>query len=79
MNIKVLGTGCSKCGSLEKMVIEAIADLKIEANIEKEEDIIKIMGYGVMHTPALVINEKVVLSGRLPSKSELNQLISKNQ
>lgn len=79
MNIKVLGTGCSKCGSLEKMTIEAIADLKIEANIEKEEDIVKIMGYGVMHTPALVINEKVVLSGRLPSKSELNQLISKNQ
>ncbi len=79
MNIKVLGTGCAKCGSLEKMTAETIADMNIDAKIEKEEDIVKIMGYGVMHTPALVIDEKVVLSGRLPSKKELVSLISKNQ
>ena len=79
MNIKVLGTGCAKCGSLEKMTRDAISDIGIEANIEKEEDIIKIMGFGVMHTPALVINEKVVLSGRLPSKDELVKLINNNK
>ncbi len=79
MNIKVLGTGCAKCGSLEKMTKDAIAELAINANIEKEEDIVKIMGYGVMHTPALVIDEKVVLSGRLPSKTELEKLLAENK
>ncbi len=79
MNIKVLGTGCPKCSSLEKLTNEAIIELGIDANVEKEEDILKIMGFGVMQTPGLVINEKVVLSGRLPSKKELLSIISKNQ
>jgi protein-disulfide isomerase len=51
----------------------------VSAEVEKVEDIQKIMGYGVMRTPALVINEKVVLSGRLPSLSEIKEIISKNQ
>lgn len=79
MNIKVLGTGCAKCGSLEKMTKDAVENLGIDAVIEKEEDIIKIMSYGVMHTPALIINEKVVLSGRLPSKNEIDKIISDNK
>jgi small redox-active disulfide protein 2 len=79
MNIKVLGTGCPKCSSLEKLTQETIDEMGINGNVEKEEDILKIMGYGVMQTPGLVINEKVVLSGRLPSKKELISIISKNQ
>lgn len=79
MNIKVLGSGCTKCKVLEKVTREAIAELGVGAEVEKVEDIQKIMGYGVMRTPALVINEKVVLSGRLPSMSEVKEIILKHQ
>jgi len=79
MNIKVLGTGCPKCKSLEKVTREAVAEMGINAEVEKVEDIVKIMQYGVMRTPALVINEKVVMSGSLPSVAEIKELISKNQ
>ena len=78
MEIKILGPGCQKCRTLEKMTIDAVKDLVIEADISKEEDIMKIMEYGVMNTPGLVINGKVVLSGRLPSGNELNKLLSQN-
>ena len=76
MEIKVLGTGCSKCKSLEKATREAVAELGINAQIEKEEDIMKIMEYGVMHTPALVIDGKVVVSGRLPNEKELKSILT---
>ena len=78
MEIKVLGTGCAKCKSLEKLTREVVAEINIEANIQKVEDIYKIMQFGVMSTPALVINQKVVLSGRLPSNTELKEIITKN-
>ncbi len=79
MEIKVLGTGCAKCKSLEKLTNEVITESKIAATVEKVEDIYKIMQFGVMSTPALVINQKVVLSGRLPSAAELKEIILKNQ
>jgi small redox-active disulfide protein 2 len=79
MEIKILGTGCANCKTLEKGVLIAVEDLKIDAKVEKVEDIIKIMGYGIMKTPGLVINEKVVLSGRVPSVSELKEIIEKHQ
>jgi small redox-active disulfide protein 2 len=79
MEIKVLGTGCAKCKSLEKLTNEVIAESGIAATIEKVEDIYKIMQFGVMSTPALVIDKKVVLSGRLPSAAELKEIILKNQ
>jgi small redox-active disulfide protein 2 len=79
MEIIVLGTGCPKCKTLEKTTREIVAELNIEANISKEEDIMKIMNYGVMNTPGLVINEKVVFSGRVPSTADLKELITKNQ
>lgn len=79
MEIKVLGTGCPKCKSLEKATHEAVTELGVEANITKEEDIMKIMEYGIMHTPGLVINDKVVVSGRLPSGKEIRQFITQNQ
>jgi small redox-active disulfide protein 2 len=79
MEIKVLGTGCPKCKALEKMVVNALAEIDVAADVAKVEDIVKIMSYGIMHTPGLVINGKVVLSGRLPSHSEVKELIVKNQ
>jgi small redox-active disulfide protein 2 len=78
MEIKVLGTGCASCKNLEKAALEAVSELNIAASVVKEEDIMNIMSYGVMRTPGLVINEKVVLSGRVPSKSELKEIIEKN-
>ena len=79
MEIKVLGTGCSKCKTLEKLTRDAVAESGISAEIEKVEDIYKIMSYGVMSTPALVVNQKVVVSGRIPSLAEIKELLSKNQ
>lgn len=75
IEIKVLGTGCAKCKTLENTVKEYVAVNNIDAQVTKVEDIVAIMGYGVMSTPALVVNEKVVLYGRIPSKEELQNLI----
>ena len=76
MIIKVLGPGCTKCKILEKKTIDAVAELNLDASVEKVDDIIKIMEFGVMSTPALVIDEKVVFSGRIPSEKELKQLLT---
>ena len=77
MEIKVLGTGCPKCKTLEEATRKAVDELGINVNIVKEQDIVKIMNYGVMRTPALVIDEQVVLSGRVPSIGELKEFITK--
>lgn len=79
MEIKILGTGCSNCKTLEKSVINALAEMDLSANVSKEEDIQKIMAYGIMRTPGLVIDEKVVLAGRVPSLNELKEIIVKNK
>jgi small redox-active disulfide protein 2 len=76
MNIKVLGTGCARCKSLEKITMQAVSELNLDATVEKVEDIQKIMEYAVMRTPALVIDEKVVLSGQLPKVAELKELLT---
>ena len=60
MTIKVLGTGCAGCKALHETVIKAVAELNLSADVIKEEDLMKIMGYNVMSLPALVIDEKVV-------------------
>lgn len=75
MEIKVLGSGCPKCKTLYSRVEEAISNLKLDAQLSKVEDMDKIIGYGVMMTPALVVNEKVVLSGKLPKVQELEELL----
>lgn len=77
MDIKVLGTGCPKCKALEKAVHSSLTELKINADVSKVEDIMQIMQFGVMRTPALVIDGKVVLSGRLPNDEELKTLLTK--
>ncbi len=77
MEIKILGPGCAKCKTLDKLTREVVEKNGIKASITKVEDIMEIMKYGVMSTPALVIDEKVVLKGRVPSSDELKQLLTK--
>ncbi len=79
MIIKILGTGCPKCKNLEKITTEVVHENNFEAAISKVEDIMQIMNYGVLSTPGLVINEKVAISGRIPSKDEIKKLIEKHQ
>lgn len=76
MEIKVLGTGCAKCKKLEQITESVVKEAGLDANIEKVEDIYKIMQYGVMQTPGLVVDGKVVLSGRLPKPDELKILLT---
>jgi small redox-active disulfide protein 2 len=79
MEIKILGTGCPKCKTLEKVTREAVAETGINATIEKVEDIVKIIEYHVMHTPCLVINGIVVLSGQVPTVQQVKEILIKNQ
>jgi small redox-active disulfide protein 2 len=76
MIIKVLGPGCTNCKNLERVTREAVAELGVDATIEEVEDYAIIMGYGIMSTPGLVIDETVVVSGRVPKTSEVKELIS---
>ena len=78
MEIKVLGPGCPKCKTLESKVINALAEMDVAASVTKVEDIMKIMEYGVISTPGLVINGKVVFSGGIPSTNEIKNLITLN-
>jgi small redox-active disulfide protein 2 len=75
MKIKVLGTGCARCHQLEQTTREVVKELGIEAEIEDVKDVKKIMEYPILTTPGLVINEKLVCSGRVPSKSEITTFI----
>jgi len=77
MNIKILGTGCQKCKMLEKLTTEVISENNFSAVINKVENIDDIMNYGILATPALVLDEKVLVSGRVPSKDEIKKLIEK--
>jgi len=77
MNIKILGTGCPKCKTLEKMTREVVEKNGIDATITKVEDIVEIMKYGILATPALVVDEKVEIKGRVPSFDEIKKLLIK--
>jgi len=77
MKIEILGTGCAKCKQLEKNVLAALAQTGKFAQVEKVEDLQKIMEYGVMSTPGLVIDGKVVNVGKLLTPDEIADLISK--
>lgn len=77
MEIKILGTGCPKCKLLEKATREVVEQNGIDATVTKVEDIYQIMKYGVMTTPAMVVDEKVVIKGRIPSADEIKQLLTK--
>jgi small redox-active disulfide protein 2 len=75
MKIKILGTGCAKCQQLEQLAKQAVKELAVDATIEEVKDMKKIMEYPILTTPALVVNEELVCSGRIPSKSEVTQFI----
>ena len=77
MNIKVLGPGCARCRELEKSLREVVSELGIDATIEDVKDIKKIMEYPILTTPGLVIDDKLVCSGRAPSKAELTGFVTK--
>lgn len=71
MKVEILGSGCTKCKTLEEIVREVVEESELDVEITKVTDINKIIEYGVMLTPGLVIDGEVIVSGRLPSKSEI--------
>ena len=75
MDVKILGTGCVNCKNLEALTRAALDDLGLEVEIEKVTDPGEIVSWGVMSTPALVIDDEVVLSGRIPSSNQLRRLL----
>ena len=75
--IKILGTGCPKCKRTTALVEEVVKETGVEATIEKVEDIMEIMKYNVLSTPVLVIDEEITIKGRIPSKSEVIELLNK--
>ncbi|MCR6689045.1 thioredoxin family protein [Cellulomonas sp.] len=76
MHIKILGPGCANCVTLERVTSEAVAELGLDAQLEKVTDYGAIAGYGVMRTPALVVDEEVVLSGRVPTAAQVREILA---
>ncbi|MBT8491173.1 MAG: TM0996/MTH895 family glutaredoxin-like protein [Deltaproteobacteria bacterium] len=76
MKIQIAGPGCTRCNSLEQNVIEAVTELGIEATISKLKDFKEYTQYGILMTPALVIDGKVVVTGKVPSVDDLKKIIS---
>jgi small redox-active disulfide protein 2 len=77
--IKILGTGCPKCKKALDIVKEIVSENNIDATIEKVDDIMEIIKYNVISTPTIVIDEKLMIVGRVPSKSELIEILSDNK
>ena len=75
MNIKVLGPGCPKCRQTEQLIKEVVAEFGVEAQVEKVTDIMKIAGYGVFGTPAVVVDGEVKSVGKIPEKEEIKTWI----
>lgn len=76
MNIKILGPGCPNCANLERVTREAASQLGVDATFEKVTDDGAIAGYGVLRTPGLVVDEELVLSGRVPTASQVKDLLA---
>ncbi len=76
MEIRILGTGCTKCHKLEKETRQVATDMQLDCNIEIVTEVKDIMSYGVMFTPALVVDGTVKVAGKVPSREELKELLS---
>jgi small redox-active disulfide protein 2 len=75
VNIKILGTGCSRCSQLERTTREVVKELGLDATVDEVKDMKQIMSYNILTTPGLVINEQVVSSGKMLTKAEVTQII----
>lgn len=75
MKIKVLGTGCAKCKKMENNVHQAISEMGLDITVEKVEDVMEIMKYGVMGTPALVIDEEVKTAGKVLTAEQIKKYL----
>ncbi len=75
MEIKILGTGCSKCKTTYVVIEKVIKENNIQATITKVEDIMEIMNYNILATPAVVVNGEVKIKGRVPSETEIKELL----
>lgn len=76
ITIKVLGSGCANCKRVEQIVHKVVAEMALEAEVIKVTDYKDIMAYNILSTPGLVINEKVVSSGRIPSEAEITTFVT---
>jgi len=76
MNIKILGSGCANCVNLEKAAKQAVSELGIDATFEKVTDYADIASYNIMRTPGLVVDEEVILSGRVPTARQVKELLA---
>lgn len=79
MEIKVLGPGCAKCNQTEKIIMDALAETNVAANVEKVSDMMKIAGYGVFGTPAVVVDGVVKCMGKVPSREEVKSWLTKQR
>lgn len=75
MEIKILGTGCAKCKTTQAVVEKVVTESGVQATITKVEDIMDIMKYNIMSTPAVVVDEAIKIKGRVPSESEVRQAL----
>ena len=76
MIVKILGSGCANCHKLEENTRTALADLGLTAEVEHVTDVGQIAGYGVMRTPGLVVDEEVIVSGRVPTAAQVRHLLA---
>ena len=75
MTIKILGSGCANCEKVESLARQAVEELAVQADFEKVKDIEKILDYGIVRTPGLVINEQVMVAGKIPSLDQIKTWI----
>lgn len=75
-NVKVLGSGCSNCKTTAALIEQVASELSCEINIEKVEDMAQIVGYGVMSTPGVIIDDVIVHSGGIPEKESIAEWLS---
>lgn len=76
MHVKILGSGCANCVNLEKATRQAVDELGLEATFEKVTDFADIASYGILRTPGLVVDEEVLLSGRVPTAGQVRELLA---
>ena len=75
MEIKVLGSGCAKCQTTYEMIEKIVKENQLDATLSKVEDIVELLNYGIMTTPAIVVDGEVKLKGHVPTESEIKKIL----